>query len=349
MAQREVIALNESTPQLEAAQSGDTYLMPRDTEIVGTLTATFEQIGEDTTYTSAPAQVGYILLDSAVTFNYASASAPPAVRSEVVNTIQTDLSIFGGGFLFWNASTFKNDDVNGSRRGMGAAYTVYAEPVFEAVAGSGNTTGLDVCNLAATVPHRDFISHASFKTSGAGTPTLACNTWVSFESLGQVATGATIQVKHGFKVSPLLVATGTVENFVAFADESSGQGNTSNHAFLFGHDNATTPPAGNWGLYQDDDEIRPNRLSGAMQHAFLTQAGNLTLGDTHHTVVFTSGAATLPTAATANSGRHYTVYNATGSNMTVGGTLLDGASSTLADAAGAEYVSNGSSGWYRLY
>lgn len=37
MAEREVIVLNESTPQLEAAQSGDTYLLPRDVRMAGNI------------------------------------------------------------------------------------------------------------------------------------------------------------------------------------------------------------------------------------------------------------------------------------------------------------------------
>lgn len=38
MAQREVLILNESVPQAQVPQAGDTYYMPRPTEIVGTLT-----------------------------------------------------------------------------------------------------------------------------------------------------------------------------------------------------------------------------------------------------------------------------------------------------------------------
>lgn len=37
MATREVLALNTSTPQILAPQAGDTYLMPRDTAVVGLL------------------------------------------------------------------------------------------------------------------------------------------------------------------------------------------------------------------------------------------------------------------------------------------------------------------------
>lgn len=40
MAKREVIALNEDTPQLEAPQTGDTYTMPRDVEIDADLNVT---------------------------------------------------------------------------------------------------------------------------------------------------------------------------------------------------------------------------------------------------------------------------------------------------------------------
>ncbi|MBU8921779.1 MAG: hypothetical protein KOO63_08165 [Bacteroidales bacterium] len=40
MAAREVITLNETTPQLEAPQAGDSYEMPRDVNITGNLTVT---------------------------------------------------------------------------------------------------------------------------------------------------------------------------------------------------------------------------------------------------------------------------------------------------------------------
>ena len=40
MATREVITLNETTPQLEVPQAGDTYELPRDTNITGNLTVT---------------------------------------------------------------------------------------------------------------------------------------------------------------------------------------------------------------------------------------------------------------------------------------------------------------------
>ena len=40
MTAREVLALNESTPQIEAAQTGDTYELPRDTNVTGTLSVT---------------------------------------------------------------------------------------------------------------------------------------------------------------------------------------------------------------------------------------------------------------------------------------------------------------------
>jgi len=40
MTAREVVSLNEVTPQLEVPQAGDTYEMPRDVNITGDLTVT---------------------------------------------------------------------------------------------------------------------------------------------------------------------------------------------------------------------------------------------------------------------------------------------------------------------
>lgn len=47
MAAREVLTLNEQTPQIEVPQSGDTYEMPRDVNITGSLTITGTVDGRD--------------------------------------------------------------------------------------------------------------------------------------------------------------------------------------------------------------------------------------------------------------------------------------------------------------
>ena len=47
MAGREVVALNETTPQLEAPQVGDTYLMPRDVAVTGNIAVTGTVDGRD--------------------------------------------------------------------------------------------------------------------------------------------------------------------------------------------------------------------------------------------------------------------------------------------------------------
>ena len=44
MVAREVIALNESTPQLEAAQTGDTYELPRNTNVTGNLSIIYDVV-----------------------------------------------------------------------------------------------------------------------------------------------------------------------------------------------------------------------------------------------------------------------------------------------------------------
>ena len=57
MAAREVLALNESTPQIEAAQSGDTYELPRNTNVTGNLTVTGSSpsVGKQTIWVPANA------------------------------------------------------------------------------------------------------------------------------------------------------------------------------------------------------------------------------------------------------------------------------------------------------
>jgi hypothetical protein len=47
MTAREVITLNETTPQLEAPQAGDTYTLPRDTSITGDLAVSGTVDGRD--------------------------------------------------------------------------------------------------------------------------------------------------------------------------------------------------------------------------------------------------------------------------------------------------------------
>ena len=59
MAAREVLVLNEATPQIEAAQSGDTYELPRDTNVTGALTCgAFTSLGIDDNATSERWQIG---------------------------------------------------------------------------------------------------------------------------------------------------------------------------------------------------------------------------------------------------------------------------------------------------
>jgi len=90
MAQREIIALNEATPQLEAAQSGDTYLAPRDITMSSTVSLNWN---ED----------AYVYRDAANTL--ALRNGANAQEFRVYNTY-TDASNYERGFLRWRSSDF---------------------------------------------------------------------------------------------------------------------------------------------------------------------------------------------------------------------------------------------------
>jgi hypothetical protein len=75
MATREVVTLNETTPQLEVPQAGDTYEMPRDVNITGDLTVTGSIPAHNqawSTITTTPTTLaGYAISDTKANFNTA--------------------------------------------------------------------------------------------------------------------------------------------------------------------------------------------------------------------------------------------------------------------------------------
>ena len=88
---------------------------------------------------------------------------------------------------------------------------------------------------------------------------------------------------------------------------------------------------------------------GSVGKAITTTSTNLTLDDTHHTVIITSGtpSITLPTASTCTR-RIYTIVNRTGTNRTIS-TYNDfsGASTIVALNSNITIQSDGSA-WYRI-
>ena len=107
MANREILALNESTPQIEAAQSGDTYLAPRLVFFDGTL-----KIKDAAAAVADTAGYGQIWVDNATpdklmftddagtdfqvaTTTRAETFTNKTLTSPVISTIVADLSVTG--------------------------------------------------------------------------------------------------------------------------------------------------------------------------------------------------------------------------------------------------------------
>ena len=116
MAGREVVALNETTPQLEAPQVGDTYLMPRDVAVTGVLSTTGGVLAPGvfnnqtgTTYTIVAGDNGKVL-----TFNNA-ASIAVTLPDTLDTNFQCSIVQIGAGVPTVTPAT---DTINGAGTGV---------------------------------------------------------------------------------------------------------------------------------------------------------------------------------------------------------------------------------------
>lgn len=92
-------------------------------------------------------------------------------------------------------------------------------------------------------------------------------------------------------------------------------------------------------------------VQGSFGAAITTTSTNLTLDDTHHTVIVTSGTPTitLPAAASGNSRRIYVIVNQTGSGVTISSYLdFTGAGNTTVAANSAIQIQSNGTNWYRI-
>jgi hypothetical protein len=113
MTAREVVTLNETTPQLEVPQAGDTYELPRDVNITGDLTVTGNISGgrvvlgiacgdETTAITTGTGKAEFQIVDGAFTLTAIYATLTTAGTG---STITIDVNLDGTSIMTTNKIT----------------------------------------------------------------------------------------------------------------------------------------------------------------------------------------------------------------------------------------------------
>jgi hypothetical protein len=105
------------------------------------------------------------------------------------------------------------------------------------------------------------------------------------------------------------------------------------------------------GDYSAADPNSTLSVTGSVGYAITTTNSNLTLDDTHHTVIITGGSPTitLPTAGATNSRRVYVIVNQTGSGVTIGSYQnFSGAGTTTVAANSSITIQSNGTNWYRI-
>jgi len=283
MTAREIVALNESTPQLEVPQSGDSYVMPRDVDHANNAISGVKQLtiaGDSANYTAFP--TGYIIVSASHTYDYSNLRLPYSVYFSGTHTIKQSAFVFGMGALFVAAATIKNDSATAAN--MAGFYGLSCGITFQA-----DTQSITLGTQT------DIISNTKFNRINGGS--LAVTSWNQYQAQGTVAAGATVTNRRGYQVINLTIG-GTVTSQAGFVCDAL-TGATNNTNLLLG---TTTIPSGDFNIYQGGTKVnRWNAGHRQKRRASSSTSVTLTVADFLVTCSSTSTVtATLPDATTCD-------------------------------------------------
>jgi hypothetical protein len=252
-----------SAPTLSAATlSSD--LAAANYDITGLDAITFTSAA---TYTSVAST--RITIPGTHTYNFSNAVISPLATFNGTHIIDQNALSLGMGSAFNTTATVSN--ASGETTSFYSFTGFSARTEFQA---NGGTVTQSVQYDVTSNPYYRQIN------SGAITVTELNH----FTALGSLATGATITNRHGFRVSALAPATGTLTSQAGVSVDNLTQGAAGNTHILFG---TSTIPSGTYGIYQGntaanslnaDLTLRTGNLTLTSGNAVLT-LGNLTLTD----------------------------------------------------------------------
>lgn len=349
MAEKEVLALYEDDPSSgvatgKAAQSGDTYGMPRDVSMnnndINDVSRVFVgRPGGEITSTASAGEDPWVDVTNDTTYDYTGGIViPPAVAFMGTHTLKDDANIAAMGFLYRSAATIKNDSAE-SVTDFGSFYTLDINPTFEA---DTDTIDFGLLNF-----QYDISVAGTMTTSNSGT--LSCGTWAAMNVGGSIQSGATVTTKCALRAADPTV-NGTLTNNCGVIIDDLGNG-TNNVHLLYG---TTTAPSGDYGIYQGNTD--PNRFNGANEQPITSStAATVTLNGTHHTLkaARTSNQTVNLPAASGCTGRIYNIVKtASGGTLTVDGNgseTINGATTWTSGTqwAGITIQSDGSN-WIKI-
>ena len=140
MTAREVVTLNEATPQLEVPQAGDTYILPRDVSITGNLAITGTVDGIDISVVLGTAMQPAVYDAAAITEQLVGLTATQSLTNKTLNSL---------------LNTIHADAIHIASRNESGSEITKGTPVYI----SGYSIGEDVvlvdladASIAATMP-----------------------------------------------------------------------------------------------------------------------------------------------------------------------------------------------------
>ena len=221
-----------------------------------------------------------LLLNGQITHNFANII--PGYRVNVAEThIMQQGPSFTTGAIFAAQSTIKN-------------HTGYTGAFVAPAAFFAQNTYIADTTASSTVMHYDFASSPIFDVANGGTLTVA-NLWQHYAG-ATVNTGATVTARHGFAAFDK-TGSGSITSQVGFTSNLTSSGATNTTHLLMG---TTTPPSGNFGIYQSDTFV--NRLNGGLRFAIReATADNVTVTTADTIIKFnraTAQAVALPACST---------------------------------------------------
>jgi hypothetical protein len=236
---------------------------------------------------------------------------PPAVHFGGVQTAQQNMNFLGGGFLFWNNATLRNDPSIAAMT-LSGLYALASQPTYRA--DTLNATMAGAAYDLFSSPVFEGVSGATLAASGFGAASVVSNMTINSGVTSFLSRkGFTYNdvVGTGIGVSP----TQTLLSQTA-VDVAPLVNARNNCAISLGY-GAFTHPTGNFAVHQATED--PWVVNGAVSNKIRTITASRALDSTDNTIICAASSTiqlTLPLSSTC-SGREYECYLASAASVSI--------------------------------